>query len=56
MDNSFRLQLLRTKRELQSTINQIDNILFYNNVIPQSRSRSEAFKTIYGWSYKYFRK
>jgi hypothetical protein len=30
MDNSFRLQLLRTKRELQLTINQIDNILFYN--------------------------
>ena len=32
MDNSLRLQLLRTKRELQTTINQIDNILFYNNI------------------------
>ena len=35
MDNSLRLQLLRTKRELQTTINQIDNVLFYNtNTIP----------------------
>ena len=42
MDNSFRLQLLRTKRELQSTINQIDNILFYNNIPPPQRQRSEA--------------
>ena len=37
MDNSFRLQLLRTKRELQSTINQIDNILFYHDVVPPPR-------------------
>lgn len=40
MDNSFRLQLLRTKRELQSTINQIDNILFYQDIVPPPRPRS----------------
>ena len=38
MDNSFRLQLLHTKRELQSTINQIDNILFYQDIVPPPRS------------------
>ena len=42
MDNSFRLQLLRTKRELQSTINQIDNILFYHDIVPTTRPRSDA--------------
>jgi hypothetical protein len=47
MDNSFRLQLLRTKRELQSTINQIDNILFYNNVVPQSRPGTEASRQLF---------
>ena len=39
MNNSLRLQLLRTKRELQLTINQIDNILFYN---PQINTRNQA--------------
>ena len=33
MDNSLRLQLLRTKRELQTTINQIYNILFVTGII-----------------------
>ena len=51
MDNSFRLQLLRTKRELQSTINQIDNILFYHDVVPPprtniSRPRQEASRQL----------
>ena len=40
MDNSLRLQLLRTKRELQTTINQIDNILFYN--IPSTQGNIDT--------------
>ena len=44
MDNSLRLQLLRTKRELQTTINQIDNILFYNtnNNIPTTQRNRDS--------------
>ena len=34
MDENLRRQLLRTKRELQITINQIDNVLFYNPPLP----------------------
>ena len=42
MDNSLRLQLLRTKRELQTTINQIDTVLFYNTYINPSPLRSTS--------------
>ena len=43
MDNSLRLQLLRTKRELQNTIDHIDNILFYNNSVINRNTSSRQF-------------